>query len=115
MLKTTKLSDKPASSRNDGSKSAFNKNNNNKLAFGRNNGNGKIDRFSVGGNGIEHTKKSEKLFQSRKLKSKKTSISRNLAKSGKKLSKSRNLTNFNATKVRSKFLTFDTKIAFNRI
>ena len=43
------------------------------------------------------------------------SKSQNLAKSGKKLSKSRNLTNFDATEDKSKFLTSDARIAFNRL
>ena len=59
--------------------------------------------------------KSEKLSRSGKSKSKKISKSRNLAKLGKNLSKSRNLTNFDTIEDRPKFLTFDTRIAFNRL
>ena len=38
-----------------------------------------------------------------------------MAKSGKKLSKSENLTNFNTTEVGPKFLTSDARTAFNRL
>ena len=41
--------------------------------------------------------------------------SRNLAKSGKKLSKSRNSTNFNTTEDEPKFLILDARTAFNRL
>ena len=58
MLKTTGSLDKLAPSRNDGSKSASSRNNNSKPASKRNNSNGKIDRFGVGGNGVEYAKKS---------------------------------------------------------
>ena len=34
-----------------------------------------VDRFGIGGNGVEHAKKSEKLSKSRKSKSEKTSKS----------------------------------------
>ena len=43
------------------------------------------------------------------------SKSQNLAKSGKKLSKSGNSTNFDATEDRPKFLTPDARTAFNRL
>ena len=43
------------------------------------------------------------------------SKSQNLAKSGKKLSKSENSTNFDTTKARPKFLTSDAKTIFNRL
>ena len=39
----------------------------------------------------------------------------NLAKLGKKLSKSRNSTNFDATEDKPKFLTPDARTAFNRL
>ena len=87
MLKTTKLLDKPISSKNDGSKSASNKNNNNKPASRWNNGNVKINRFDVGRNSIENTKKSRKLLKLEKSKSEKIFKSWYLTKSGKKLSK----------------------------
>ena len=71
--------------------------------------NGEVDGFDVGGNGVKHIKKSGKS------KSEKTSKSQNLAKSEKKLLKSENSTNFDATEDRPKFLTPDTRTAFNRL
>ena len=62
--------------------------------------NGEVDRFGVDGS-VEHI-----------IKSKKTSKSWNLAKPGKKLSKSGNLTNFDIMEARPKFLTSNTKTAF---
>ena len=62
---------------------------------------------------MEHAKKLGKLFKSGKLKSEKTSKSQNLAKSGKKLSKSENLTNFDITENGSKFLILDARTIFN--
>ena len=121
MLKMIGLPDKPAPSRNDGSKSASNRNDNSKLVSGRNDGDGEIDGVGVSRNDVEHAKKSGKTSKSWKLskleksKSKKTSKSRNLAKSGKKLSKSGNSTNFDTTEDRLKFLTPDARIAFNRL
>ena len=116
MLKTTGSPDEPAPSRNEDSRPAS----------GRNDGDGEVDGFGVGGNGVEHAKKSgksksEKTSKSRKLsksgksKGEKTSKSRNLAKSGKKLSKSGNSTNFDATEDGPKFLTPDARTAFNRL
>ena len=58
---------------------------------------------------------STKLSKSRKSKSKKTSKSQNSAKSEKKLSKSGNLTNFNAMKDKPKFLIPNATTAFNRL
>ena len=115
MLKTIRSLDKPASSRNNNSKSTSSRNNNNRPAFGRNNSNGKIDRFSVGGNSVEHTKKLGKLSKLGKSKSEKTSKSQNLAKSGKKLLKSGNSTNFNTTEDKPKFLTPDARTTFNHL
>ena len=66
MLKTTESPDKPASSRNNGSRLASNKNDNNRLASKKNNGNGQVDGFDVGRNNVEHAKKSGKLFKSGK-------------------------------------------------
>ena len=106
---------KPASSRNNGNRSGSSRNDNSKLASGRNDSNGEDDRFGVGGNGVEHAKKSRKLFKLRKLKSEKTSKSRNLAKSKKKLLKSGNSTNFDATEDGPKFLTLDARTAFNHL
>ena len=59
MLKTTRLPDKPAPNRNDGSRSASSKNDNSRPASGKNNGDDKIDGY--GGDGVEHAKKSGKL------------------------------------------------------
>ena len=121
MLKTTGLPDKPAPSRNNGSRSAFSRNDNSRPASGRNNGDGEVDGVGVSGNGVEHAKKSEKTSKSQKLsksgksKGEKTSKFWNLAKSGKKLSKSGNSTNSNATEDGSKFLTPDARTAFNRL
>ena len=72
-------------------------------------GDGEVDRFGVGKNGIKYAKKSGKS------KSKKTSKSQNLAKLGKKLSKSGNSTNFDAMEDGPKFLTPDARTAFNRL
>ena len=107
MLKTIGSSDKPAPSKNNSSRSASSRKNNSRPASKKNNGDNEIDRFGVGGNDMKYAKKSGKS------KSEKTSKSQNLAKSGKKLSKSGNLTNFDATKVGPKFLTPNTRIAFN--
>ena len=75
MLKTTGSPDEPVSSRNNSSKSAFSKNNDNKPVSKKNDGNGKVDRFGIGGNSVEHAKKSGKLSKSGKSKSEKTSKS----------------------------------------
>ena len=115
MLKTTGSSDKPAFNRRNGSKSVSSRNNNSRLAFRSNNSNSKVDGYGVNGNGMEYAKKSGKLSKSRKLKSKKTFKSQNLAKLRKKLSKSRNLTNINATEDGPKFLTFNARTTFNRL
>ena len=121
MLKIIGSLNEPAFSRNDGSRSASSRNNNSRLASKKNDGDGEVDEFGVGENGVKHAKKSGKLSMSRKLlkskKSKNEKMSKfwNLAKSGKKLSKSGNSTNFNATKVEPKFLTPDAKTAFNRL
>ena len=112
-MKTTGLPDKPASSKNDSSKLASNKNNNNRLTSRKNDSNNNVNKFGVSRNGIEHTKKSEKLSKSGKSKSKKISKFRNLAKSEKKLLKSGNLTNFDAMGAGPKFLTPDARTAFN--
>ena len=109
ILKTTGSPDEPAPSRNDSSRSASNRNDNSRPASGRNDDNSEVDGFGVGRNGVEHAKKSGKS------KSKKTSKSRNSAKSGKKLSKSGNSTNFDATEDEPKFLTPDTRTAFNHL
>ena len=61
----------------------------------------------------EKLSKTRKLSRSRKSKSEKMFKSRNLAKSGKKLSKSRNSTNSDTMEDGPKFLTPDTRTAFN--
>ena len=109
----TSSPNKSTSSRNNSSRSASSKNNNSKSAFRRNNSDNKVNRFGVGRNDIKYTKKSEKLSKSRKLKSKKTFKSWNLAKSIKKLSKSGNSTNFDTIEDKLNFLISDTKTAFN--
>ena len=53
----TGWSDKPAASRNNGSKSAFCRIDDRGLAFGRNEVNNEVDGFG----GMEHAKKSEEL------------------------------------------------------
>ena len=63
----------------------------------------------------EKTSKSRKLSKSGKLKGEKMSKFQNLSKSGKKLSKSGNSTNSDATKDGPKFLTPDARTAFNRL
>ena len=121
MPKTTGLPNKLAPSMNNGSKLASNKNDNSKPTSRKNDGDKEVDGFGVGGNGVEHAKKSRKTSKSRKLfksgksKSEKMSKSRNLAKSGKKSSKSGNSTNSNAMEDGPKFLTPDTRTAFNRL
>ena len=72
MLKTTRLSNEPTSSKNNGSRSASHKNDNSRLASGKNDGNSEVNRFGVSGNSMEHAKKSGKLSQLEKLKSVKT-------------------------------------------
>ena len=113
MLKTTGLLNKLAANKNNGSKSVSNKNGNNKLAFRKNVNDDKVDRFDISRNSIKYVKKSANLFKLRKSKNKKMSKSWNLAKSGKKLSKNENLTNFNTIAARLKFLIFNARITFN--
>ena len=64
MLKMTGLPDKPAPSKNNGSRSVSNKNDNSKPIFGKNDGNDEVDGFGIGRNGGEHAKKSKKTFLS---------------------------------------------------
>ena len=75
MLKTIGSLDKPAPNRNDGSKLTFGKNVDGRLASEKNDGDNEVNRFNIGGNGIKHTKKSEKLSKSGKSKSEKLSNS----------------------------------------
>ena len=81
MLKTTRSPDKPAPSRNDGSRSVSSKNNDSKPASGRNNANGRVDKF--GSNSVKHAKKSGKLKSQNLAKSQKLAKSWKLSKSGK--------------------------------
>ena len=104
ILKTIILFDKPVSSRNNSSKLTFSKNDNSKPAFRRNNGGNKI---KFGNDNIKYAKKLEKS------KSLKMFKSWNLAKSKKKLSKNKNLLNFDIMEAKPKFLTLNAKIAFN--
>ena len=119
MLEMTGSPDEPAFSRNNGNKSASHRNNNSRPVSGKNNGNGEVDEFDDGENDVKHAKKSGKTSKSRKLsksgklKGEKTFKSQNLAKSRKKLSKSGNSTNSDATKDGSKFLTPNARTAFN--
>ena len=103
MLKTT---NKPAPSRNNGSRSAFNRNDDSRPASGRNDGNSEVDRF---GGSMKHAKKSGKS------KGQKMSKSQKLAKSGKNSSKSENLPNFGATESEPSFLTPKARSAFDRL
>ena len=67
IMKTTGSLDKPASNRNNGSKSAFSRNDNSRLVSGRNNSNGEVNRSGVSENDVEHAKKSGKLSKSKNL------------------------------------------------
>ena len=109
----TELLDKLAHNKNNGNKLASSKNDNNKLVFGKNDSNSEVNEFGISRNDVEHTKKLGNLSKSGKSKSKKMFKSRNLAKSRKKLSKSRNSTYFYATEVGPKFLTPNAKTTFN--
>ena len=60
MLKTTRLPNKSAPSKNNSSRSTFNKNDNMKLAFRKNNGNSEFDRFDIDRNSVKYAKKSGK-------------------------------------------------------
>ena len=71
-------------------------------------GNGEISRF-----GIDSNKKIAR--KSENSKGKKLSKSQKSAKSEKKSSKSENSYNFGTTEAKSKFLTPNTKTAFNRL
>ena len=63
--------------------------------------------------GDESIKKSVELKTGKLLKSQKLSKSWKSAKSGRKLSKIRNSPNFNAKKIRPRFLTFKARAVFN--
>ena len=125
MLKMTGSPDESAPSRIDSSKSASSRNNNSRPASEKNDSNGEVDGIGISGNSVKHAKKSKKTSKSRKLskseklsksgksKSKKMSKSRNSVKSRKKLSKSGNSTNFDATEDGPKFLTPNARTTFN--
>ena len=121
MLKTTRSPNEPASSRNNGSRSASGRNNNSKPVSRKNDSNSEVDRFGVSGNGMKYAKKSGKLFKSEnlfkleQLKSEKLFKSWKLAKLGKKSLKSGNLSNFDAKKNKSSFLTSDARMTFNHL
>ena len=66
ILKTIRLPNKPASSKNNGSKSASSRNNNSRQIFKRNDGNDEVDGFDVSGNSVKHAKKLRKLSKLRK-------------------------------------------------
>ena len=111
MLKTTKSPDKPALSKNNGSRSASSRNNNSKPLFERNTGNGKVNGYGVSDDGIEYAKKSEKS-KGKKL-ANFWKLSKSKGEKSKKLSKSENLSNFRATKTVPKFLIFGAREVFN--
>ena len=115
IMKTTESLNKLAFIKNNNSKSAFNRNDNNRSPSRKNNNNGEVNRYSISKSDIEHAKKSGKLSKSRKSKSEKMSKSWNLAKSGKKLLKNGNLTNFNIMGVELKFLISDARTTFNHL
>ena len=116
MLKTIALPIKPALGKNNSSKSASSRNDNNKPAFERNNGNGKVDGFSVNGDGVKHAKKSKKLKGQKLAKFQKSSKSKkSKGEKSKKPLKSGNSPNFNAIKAQPSFLTPSAKEVFNRL
>ena len=78
----------------------------------------KVNSVEDGDESIEKCGKSSKTGKSSKLeksKSEKMSKFWNLPKSGKNLSKNKNLTNSDATEDRPKFLTLDARTAFNHL
>ena len=109
MIKTT---NKPAPSRNNGSKSVSNRNDDSKPAFERNDGNSEIDRFV--GDGVEHAKKSRKSKSQKSAKSQKSSKSgKSKGKKSKKPPKIGNTPNFNAKDTGPSFLTPKARSALN--
>ena len=110
MLKTTRSLDEPTPS----------KNNDSRLASGKNDGNGEVNK--VGGDGVDHAKKSRKSKGQKTSKSQKLAKSQKLFKSRKsigkkpkKQSKSGNFPNFGAAESGSSFLTSKARSAFNRL
>ena len=67
ILKIIRLSDVPASSKNDDNKSASSRNDNSRPASRKNDGNGEINKF--GGNSVKYAKKSGKLKDQKSVKS----------------------------------------------
>ena len=111
ILKTTS---ELAPSRNDSSKSASSRNNDSRLAFGRNNSNGEFD--GIGGDGMEHAKKSEKAKGQKSARFQKSSESRkSKGEKSKKPPKIGNSPNFDAKDTRPSFLTPEARSAFNRL
>ena len=116
MLKTTESSDKLALGKNDNSRSASNRNKNSRPAFGRNNGNSEVNRFGIGGDGMEHAKKSGKLNSKKSAKSRKLFKSKkSKGEKSKKLLKSRNSLNFGTIETGPNFLTPGARKTFNRL
>ena len=111
ILKTT---NKPASSRNDGSRSATSKNNDSRPASRKNDGNSEVDGFS--GDGMEYAKKSGKSKAQKSAKFRKLSKSgKSKCKKSKKPPKSENSSNFDAKDTQPSFLTPEARSAFNRL
>ena len=112
MLKKTGSPNKPATSRNNGSRSAPSGNNNNKLASRRNINNDEVDGFVD----EEHAKKSGKLKGQKSAKSWKLSkLGKSRSEKSKKPSKCENSPNFDATKAGLSFLTPDARTIFNHL
>ena len=110
MLKTT---NKPAPSRNDGSRSASSRNDDSRPASGKNDGDGEVD--GIGGD-VEHAKKSGNSEGKKSAKSQKLSKSgKSKGEKSKKPPKSGNSPNFGATGSGPSFLTPEARSAFNRL
>ena len=108
MFKTT---NKPAPSRNDGSRSASSRNDDSRPVFGRNEGDGEVDGF---GGGVKHAKKLGKSKGQRSAKSRKLSKSRkSKGEKSKKPPKSGNSPNFNVKNTGPNFLTPKARSALN--
>ena len=112
MLKITGLPNKPALSKNNGSKLVFSRNNNSKSVFRKNNGNSEVDKF--GGNVMEYAKKSGKSKGQKLAKSQKLSkLGKSKGKKSKKPFKIGNAPNFDVTETGSNFLIFGARETFN--
>ena len=110
ILKTT---NKPAPSRNNGSRSAFGRNNDRRPAYGRNEGDGEVDGF---GGRVEHAKKSGKSKSQESAKSQKLSkLGKSKGEKSKKPPKCGYLPNFDAKNTGPNFLTPKARSAFNRL